>query len=148
MHFIFSQFKWIWLSGWVTFFLLLISKLCANKPISSMFCLAAQQALLYRNCGISHHLSLLCRFWHDAGHLRDRLLQKGWEGPAACALDVSRIPQRRCLYHHVWCVVSFHLIRLLFSNRSSVWILIIPVWILFWWSVCFNRTEFFKIYVY
>lgn len=39
------------------------------------------------------------RFRYDTRHLRDGLLPERREGVAACALDVSRVPQGWCLHY-------------------------------------------------
>lgn len=46
------------------------------------------------------------RLWHDAGHLRDRLLPQRRQRPASSALDGSGVPERRCLHGLLRCVVS------------------------------------------
>lgn len=64
--------------------------------------------------------SLAARFRHDKRHLRDRLLQEGWEGPASCQMDGPRIFEGRGLHSSLGLLVSRPCAQTLSSARRRV----------------------------
>ncbi len=51
------------------------------------------------------------RFWHDERHLWDRLLQKGWKGPASCEMDGPWVAEGWSFYSSLRLLVSWQCVK-------------------------------------
>lgn len=91
----------------------------ATEPL-----LLPQDLIQLSDCAFSS----LCRLWHDTRHLWDRLLPEGGEGAAACALDVSWVPQGWSLHYSLRCLVwKFPCVASLDPPASGSWVILFLV---------------------